>query len=154
MLFKNNLLIVLTFSLFLNLFAFAQNSDDTLDKIKLKRDKIHSKLNLNEIQQARKLEIDTLYYKELEPGFKKTSDCIEKINSLIENEQFSEADIDSIKQEFDEAENELFLIRKKYEKQFSDTLTFNQKVKYVLLKKQAQRELKKELKAEIKQLKS
>lgn len=128
-----------------------QKTTEFLQRIKVQRDSIHSELNLSNAQIQRKNEIDAVLYKEIQPLLYQISLEIKKIDELAKSGDCSKKSIDAVKKEFRVSEKELSKTAHIHEKEFKDTLTLKQKLRYKLLKRQARAKLKQEMKEQASQ---
>lgn len=123
-----------------------QKTTEFLQRIKVQRDSIHGELNLTNAQIQKKNEIDAVLYKEIQPLLYQISLEIKKIDDLAKSGDCSKESIDAVKKEFRVSEKELSKTAYIHEKEFKDTLTLKQKLRYKLLKRQARAKLKQEMK--------
>ncbi len=133
------------------LFLLSANAN-SFDKVVNIRNSIQKRLNLSAAQEAMRKEINTNFYREIEPKFNEIDICVNKIANIANGSDITKEKIDSVRKEFESTESELSEINQKYEKEFRSILNPYQKVKYSIYKKQARMKLKKELKEEVRKI--
>lgn len=128
------------------------NRDDysfqLIEKIRMQRNTIYNSLNLTPSQIKKTAEIDKHRYAELEPELRKMCLARKKVKDLTDcmtrgDNCCTKGELKAAKKEFDTASDNIKCISNKYDKEFKEKLTSDQKSKYKMIRKLKKADLKK-----------
>lgn len=125
--------------------AIIQNdySPQLVQKIKMQRSTIYNALNLTPCQTQEIKKIDECRYKELEPELKKLCIVRKNLKTLNCAKTCDKKAIKSCEKELNQVKKNIKEISNKYDKQFKNILTSDQKSKYSMVRKLKRSDLKK-----------
>lgn len=121
------------------------DSQEILTKIKYYKNSIYSSLDLSSQQKEQISQLDEKLYKDIEPSLVKVAVLSNNLIDLANSGNCTKKAVNKVKKDFQPISNEMYSVRKVYEKELFSVLTKEQKTQYRVAKKQQRKEFRKEI---------